>query len=595
MSREEIEKFKEDDDFLINSFFSTTLDRKIALFFISLTDPKEGFERVLLEIKIDIKLHTRPYADISKLHYCKGESEVLFMIGTKLKLRSKKPYWNENEKIWIIQLELCPIQQDSEKNKVPDESMRKSLKKHVNKLLNPWLYVVLEPKDMQEIFNALVDFYPNETWIDATRIHCQAKILQWRFENFYEALELYDEALYKWTLYLEDEEIDCMADIAELEANFAECYRENTMFANMHYDSAISYYKLALEKETNQEEKMNIYYKMSSVYEAKIQACSYDEDNEKDREEKVSTGCNAIRHQEHIIEQLSSQHPINEEKIAQNRLVLGSFCWLIDKYDEAIQHYSTALEVFLTNVDLKGHSTVLSRTLERLVNMYVNHKHDYQLGLKYQLMMHEYILKENVIDETDNQYCRDSKKYSIATSHMKLADIYAQCQLYTEMKEQLLISMRLRQETSKINTEKIADIETKLVYMYIKTNQPDAAYEHSMVAINLYEECKKRLEKDKDSDKAAIFEEKISTVYEQLNMYDEAIERLLTAQNLYKTERQRKEDGLKGFFGQYLEYKRLYHLKMKEMDTNIKADQRRLEEISARLTPDSKYYAMFTS
>ncbi|CAF3567564.1 unnamed protein product, partial [Rotaria sp. Silwood2] len=190
MSREEIEKFKEDDDFLINSFFSTTLDRKIALFFISLTDPKEGFERVLLEIKIDIKLHTRPYADISKLHYCKGESEVLFMIGTKLKLRSKKPYWNENEKIWIIQLELCPIQQDSEKNKVPDESMRKSLKKHVNKLLNPWLYVVLEPKDMQEIFNALVDFYPNETWIDATRIHCQAKILQWRFENFYEALEL---------------------------------------------------------------------------------------------------------------------------------------------------------------------------------------------------------------------------------------------------------------------------------------------------------------------------------------------------------------------------------------------------------------------
>ncbi|CAF3410069.1 unnamed protein product, partial [Rotaria sp. Silwood2] len=286
MSREEIEKFKEDDDFLINSFFSTTLDRKIALFFISLTDPKEGFERVLLEIKIDIKLHTRPYADISKLHYCKGESEVLFMIGTKLKLRSKKPYWNENEKIWIIQLELCPIQQDSEKNKVPDESMRKSLKKHVNKLLNPWLYVVLEPKDMQEIFNALVDFYPNETWIDATRIHCQAKILQWRFENFYEALELYDEALYKWTLYLEDEEIDCMADIAELEANFAECYRENTMFANMHYDSAISYYKLALEKETNQEEKMNIYYKMSSVYEAKIQACSYDEDNEKDREEK---------------------------------------------------------------------------------------------------------------------------------------------------------------------------------------------------------------------------------------------------------------------------------------------------------------------
>jgi tetratricopeptide (TPR) repeat protein len=107
MSKEEIEILKNSvGEFIsINSFFSTSLNRKQAQIFHDSSDRTDGIEQVFFEINADPRLDKmKAFSKITSLSYFPGEEEVLFMIGSIFRLDSIQ---RDNEGVWNIQMVLC--------------------------------------------------------------------------------------------------------------------------------------------------------------------------------------------------------------------------------------------------------------------------------------------------------------------------------------------------------------------------------------------------------------------------------------------------------------------------------------------------------
>ncbi|CAF4351719.1 unnamed protein product [Rotaria sp. Silwood2] len=103
----------------INSFFSTTADRDVALKFSNHSMISNDLHRILFDITADPHVvKSKPFADISLLSYFKQESEILFMVGCIFRLTNI--YRDDNEQIWIIQMQLAEVN-DNELKKLFDE------------------------------------------------------------------------------------------------------------------------------------------------------------------------------------------------------------------------------------------------------------------------------------------------------------------------------------------------------------------------------------------------------------------------------------------------------------------------------------------
>ncbi|CAF1386539.1 unnamed protein product, partial [Didymodactylos carnosus] len=109
----------------LNSFISTTEDRKYALGFItSLIDClDESLEPVLIEIYADLRLQTKPFANVAHLSHMHDEREVLFMLGSVFRLDSVT--YDSSIGIWIVKLTLCS--ENNENSKQIYEFMKKEL------------------------------------------------------------------------------------------------------------------------------------------------------------------------------------------------------------------------------------------------------------------------------------------------------------------------------------------------------------------------------------------------------------------------------------------------------------------------------------
>ncbi|UJR31822.1 hypothetical protein I4U23_019299 [Adineta vaga] len=84
----------------INSFFSTSLNRDLALVF----SPEDNqYERVLFEIDADPSInYDKPFADISSFSNFPNESEVLFMSGSIFRVMNVS--YDNNDRLWAIHL-----------------------------------------------------------------------------------------------------------------------------------------------------------------------------------------------------------------------------------------------------------------------------------------------------------------------------------------------------------------------------------------------------------------------------------------------------------------------------------------------------------
>lgn len=90
----------------INSFFSTSINRKSAVLFIKNYAATENLEPILFEIDADPKLAlTKPFADISSHSEFSKECEVLLMLGSVFRLNSiQSP---PDSQFSIIRMTLC--------------------------------------------------------------------------------------------------------------------------------------------------------------------------------------------------------------------------------------------------------------------------------------------------------------------------------------------------------------------------------------------------------------------------------------------------------------------------------------------------------
>ncbi|CAF0991673.1 unnamed protein product [Adineta steineri] len=89
----------------VNSFLSTSTDRKVADIYTGGTTQYNNLERVLFEIDADPKVVTaKPFADISRLSHFSVESEVLFMLGSIFRIESINC---TDDQLWIIHMSLC--------------------------------------------------------------------------------------------------------------------------------------------------------------------------------------------------------------------------------------------------------------------------------------------------------------------------------------------------------------------------------------------------------------------------------------------------------------------------------------------------------
>lgn len=107
MSTDELQQLKKSIGQLIsmNSFFSTSSNRRLASSFLFASNLTKDTQRVLFEIDADPTLPgTRPCANITPFSYFPGEDEILFMLGAVFRLKSIQ---NDEKGIHILRMDLC--------------------------------------------------------------------------------------------------------------------------------------------------------------------------------------------------------------------------------------------------------------------------------------------------------------------------------------------------------------------------------------------------------------------------------------------------------------------------------------------------------
>ncbi|UJR16852.1 hypothetical protein I4U23_003751 [Adineta vaga] len=89
----------------MNSFFSTSRNRKKALEFINCAVSTDSTRQILFDIQVDIHLSTKPFADVTKLSYFQDEEEIIFMLGSVFRILSVDH--SQDEHVWIAKIVLC--------------------------------------------------------------------------------------------------------------------------------------------------------------------------------------------------------------------------------------------------------------------------------------------------------------------------------------------------------------------------------------------------------------------------------------------------------------------------------------------------------
>jgi hypothetical protein len=107
MSKKEVQQLKNSTGQLIsmNSFFSTTFDREVAIMFSGDTGTANNdYQPVLFEIQADPQIDgIKPFADITHFSYINDEEEVLMMLGSIFRLVRIR----YEGQLCVIQLVLC--------------------------------------------------------------------------------------------------------------------------------------------------------------------------------------------------------------------------------------------------------------------------------------------------------------------------------------------------------------------------------------------------------------------------------------------------------------------------------------------------------
>jgi hypothetical protein len=153
----------------INSFFSTSGNRQVALIFTGNSSASDSnIESVLFEISIDIDKCRRPIADIKRMSYMEEEDEILFSMAAVFRIESVHRLYSED--IWVVHL-IMNGEEDEELN-----ALANSIEAEIGSLdnLNTFGGLLMKMGDLQKAeryFLMLIEDTPLDDFYNKARYY----------------------------------------------------------------------------------------------------------------------------------------------------------------------------------------------------------------------------------------------------------------------------------------------------------------------------------------------------------------------------------------------------------------------------------------
>lgn len=555
MTLDEINYLRPCGKIIINSFFSTTKDRSVALFFLdAMAPPDSGLQKILIEIDISMvtdkdeagnenqsRIQSRPFADISHLSSVADESEILFMIGTLFIVRYHG--FNEDENLWTLKLTLNYDDQVKVDKQfiLPDGSQRRILKNCISSLPSfPFTYLNEDPSNkISNIFSQLKALYPSERWIEGYELWYIAKYRSkesiGRDVNSTSLIDICNTILSRFIEYLDDEELNCSLDMGNIHFDIGHEYEQSLGVGKVisesgdnyeqtlaqqtvleHYNQAKRYYENALDKATTVHDRIQIFTRLVSIYSSTYY---YSDMNDAKRKYMIAT-----EFKRKCLEEMRKHKGFDSITIGKQLIGLSFMYDKLGMDDEALNIRLEALNVIPRSSSHMGfleadfYSTSI---LDVLIRTYTEIKRDYSAASDYLQIKYENLLQRSHVDPR----CLANEHTELATQYVKIGDFATAAKrlgdavtLYKDsnMYDKALLIMRTEEELAEV---------------YDQDRKYKEAYEHLFEALKWSE--KETISFRKWS-KRKIFDthEKLANYCEKSGRNEEACEHLTQALKL---------------------------------------------------------------
>ncbi|UJR06799.1 hypothetical protein I4U23_011086 [Adineta vaga] len=319
-----------------------------------------------------------------------------------------------------------------------------------------------------------------------------------------------------WNDYIEDNELNCLIDIGYIHSFIGVCYKikrpMNKKLAIKHCNLAISYMKSANEKAIINYEKIYILNLLSTIYNCKRNISN-------DIQENASMN---IVYLQLTIQEMLKYYSNYDYIIILRISELADLFILINNYDDALINYQNVINMYLQLSKIPFIRII--DIYEKIVNIYIKYKHNYHLGLHYQLLNLEYTIKYYTPYRNDSVGSINHKKNNIIIAYEKLSLIYIKLRQENLAYSNLIIAMKLCEEilqssdTDVQNTiYEMGKINVNLANISVKLRQYHLVSEYLNNAIRI---CEGRSKLYDENIKIANIYVKLLNDYTKVQQYD---------------------------------------------------------------------------
>ncbi|CAF1108182.1 unnamed protein product [Didymodactylos carnosus] len=258
------------------------------------------------------------------------------------------------------------------------------------------------------------------------------------FRDYKKEIADYEKSIKMWQKYIDDYELNCSVNIAEIHRVLGLLYRNDELkhssLENWHYDQLLTYYLKALEKCTTTTSAAANPAEVADLCASIALAYQHHQDHGDQRANVLA----AIKYQQLRMQHLLKYCSPNDMKIGNTFQRLVTCYMTIDLWDEAIVNYEKALDIYIYQNNYNYYDMI--HLCEAIVGIYTEQKgENYAAAIKYQLLKHEFTVKvQNEVVEDDGEDENYSKNFGIAVSHEEVADMYIKLEQYDLARKHLI-------------------------------------------------------------------------------------------------------------------------------------------------------------
>ena len=432
-------------------------------------------QSVLFEIEVNPLIKSRSYSEISHLSYFKEENEFLFTFGNRF---SKiYTYYNPLEFVYIVKLQLNSNYRLKEKDLFESTNKRKKI------YLLDSMIDQMNIEMINIIFNHLIELYPEDNqWILGWKFNYFSKIY-FQEKKYSEALIYSNDALQIWNSFLDDKQLNCYVDIAQIHENLSYYYQyslQDQIKAEQEYLKSIYYLKLSLKNCETDYERMKIYEKLSLIERHRIKFDGY----------SINDTDMILRYEQLSLANMLEYYSDDQIQFAQTLKQLFQLKIFQLEFDEALKISQNLLKIYLKQPFQFDLFMNIHSIIDQIISIFIEEKNsDYLSCIEYQLIKHQFIQKHFIYVGIDRINAKYINQGDLAQSHIQLAFLYLATNQYEKAFISLTESLALLKEfgghfiLQNFKQIKHYQLQEQLAYRAIKLDQYDQAYEHLNLAM----------------------------------------------------------------------------------------------------------------